>query len=146
MFYSAGTWSGRRTCPCWPSSPSTSSPSAPGTGTSSLQYALETNITIMLNQAIVAVSDLTWSASFCLIPIFLNFWGSRSAFSRIWGSASPEFEDADQLFSDLQITISSVAEPEPVEPKLFWGAGAGTGAVIIYFGSGAPEPKLSFYF
>ena len=36
----------------------------------------------------------------------------------------------------------SVPEPEPVEPKLF----CGTGAIIIYFGSGstAPEPQLSF--
>ena len=36
--------------------------------------------------------------------------------------------------------------PEPVEPKLFWAAGAETGAVINYFGSGSavPEPKLSF--
>ena len=39
----------------------------------------------------------------------------------------------------------SVAEPElePVEPKLFWGTGAGTGAIISYFGFGpaVTEPK-----
>ena len=56
----------------------------------------------MLYQAIVAVSDLTWSASFCLIPIFLNFWGSASP--DFEDSHLPEFEDADQLFTDLQIT------------------------------------------
>ena len=41
---------------------------------------------------------------------------------------------------------TSVVEPEPVEPKLFWGIRAGTGAIVNYFGSGstAQEPKLSF--
>ena len=40
--------------------------------------------------------------------------------------------------------LCSVAEPEPVEPKLFCGTGVETGAVISYFGSGstALEPKL----
>ena len=40
----------------------------------------------------------------------------------------------------------SDADPEPLEPTLFCGTGAKTGAFIIYFGSGstAPEPKLSF--
>ena len=34
-----------------------------------------------------------------------------------------------------------------MEPKLFCGTGARTGAIIIYIGSGstAPEAKLSFY-
>ena len=42
----------------------------------------------------------------------------------------------------------SVAEPEPelVEPKLFCGAGAGTGAVISNFGSGSAVPELKLYF
>ena len=48
------------------------------------------------------------------------------------------------------VFLTSVAEPElvpePVELKLFRGAGAGTGAVISNFGSGSAvlEPKLSF--
>ena len=37
----------------------------------------------------------------------------------------------------------SVAE---LEPKLFCGTGAGTGAVVSYSGSTASEPKLSFFF
>ena len=54
-------------------------------------------------------------------------------------------------FSSVTVTSlkSSVAgpelEPEPVEPKLFWYPGVGTGAVISYSGSAILEPKLSFY-
>ena len=47
---------------------------------------------------------------------------------------------------DLTLKSSVVEpelEPEPVETKLFWGAGAETGAVISNFGScsAVPEPK-----
>ena len=37
----------------------------------------------------------------------------------------------------------SVAE---LEPKLFCGTGAGTGAVVSYSGSTASEQKLSFFY
>ena len=37
-------------------------------------------------------------------------------------------------------------EPEPVEPKLFSGAGAGTGAVFSNFGSGSAVPEPNLYF
>ena len=34
------------------------------------------------------------------------------------------------------------AEPEPLEPKLFWGFGAWAGAVISYFGSGSRAESI----